>query len=206
MTELIVAVDSEPSREARVMIGALIAAGVRWFKIGVPMLLRPGGRRTADFIRHFDAHLLLDTKTYDTHDTVLRTVDAAVEIGAAMMTVHADCVIHTIGERRLKILAVRELTDGASIADGHSDERMADGIICSVQHASDIRSLTDKLLACPGIRPAGWPSDNHVSAATPAQARQAGADYIVVGRPIYGAPDPVAAARAILGALSGGEG
>lgn len=209
MTQLIVALDGEPGIETRLMMSRLMAeAGVRWFKVGMPMLMHHEGRRTADFIRHLATKMMLDAKTYDTRDTVLRTVDAAVEMGAAMLTVHADCVIHAADERRLKILSVRRLTDGTaarSVKIGHAGPpaaALAHGVICSVAEAQIMRPHTAKLLVCPGIRPAGWPADNHETAATPALALKAGANFIVVGRPIYAAADPVKAAQAILAELA----
>lgn len=209
MSELIVALDGEPGMETRAMISGLQAeAGVRWFKVGLPMLLDPQeGMRTAEFIRHCACQMMLDLKLYDTRDTVLRTVDAAVALGAAMLTVHADSVIHVAGERRLKILSVRRLTDGTaagSIKIGHAGPKaaaLAHGVICSVAEAQIMRPHTAKLLVCPGIRPEGWPADNHETSATPFRAAEAGANFIVVGRPIIAAADPVKAAQDILAEL-----
>lgn len=199
MTELIVALDGEPGLETRVMMSNLIEAGVRWFKVGVPMLLHPEGKRTADFTEWRGSKMMLDLKLYDTRDTVLRAVDAAVAIGAAMLTVHADCVPYVGAEDRLKIIAVRRLTDGTAGDNPVAWESAAAGFICPFSHVAAFRRLTDKaIIITPGIRPAGISPDNHVSRATPAQATMAGADYIVVGRPIYTAPDPVAAAKHIL--------
>ena len=78
------------------------------------------------------------------------------------------------------------------------DEKWCDGFICSAPIAVRLRRATDKLIVCPGIRPAGADVHNHKSRATPREAVEAGADYIVVGRPIYAVADPVAAARAII--------
>lgn len=202
MTKLVVAIDGEPRLETRAMMSDLMAAGIRWFKVGVPMLLHPEGRRTADFIRHLACQMMLDLKTYDTRDTVLRTVDAAVEMGASMLTVHADCVPYVAAEDRLRIIAVRRLTDGTAGNDPVAWETAAAGFVCPMTHAKALRHLTDKIIVCPGIRPAGAPADNHIAAATPAAAVLAGVDYIVIGRPIYAATDPVAAAQAIMNELA----
>ena len=196
MTELIVALDGEPGAKTRAMMSDLMVAGVRWFKVGVPMLLHPEGRRTADFIRHLACQMMLDLKLYDTRDTALRSVDAACEMGASMLTVHDDCLKHIAGEDRIKILAVRKLTDGTGQRPAHWG-RQADGIVCSVRHAQVVRRHTDTLLVCPGIRRTSGAPDNHKDIATASDACAAGADYIVVGRPIYAAADPVKAALAI---------
>ncbi len=203
MSALIVALDMKPGMEARALVSKLIAdAGVRWFKIGVPMLLdAEEGARTANFIRWGQAQMMLDLKLYDTRDTTLRAVDAAVKLGAAMLTIHADCVPYVAGEDRLKIIAVRRLTDGTAGYDPVAWETAAAGFVCPMTHTRALRHLTDKIIVCPGIRPAGAPSDNHIAPATPAEAVQAGADYIVVGRPIVAAPDPIKVAREIQATL-----
>ena len=201
MTTLIVALDGEPGIETRALMSELMVAGVRWFKVGVPMLLHPEGRRTADFIQHLAAQMMLDAKIYDIRDTVLRTVDAAIALGASMLTVHADCVPYVKAEDRLKIIAVRRLTDGTAGDSPVAWETAAAGFICPMTHVAALRQLTDKIIISPGIRPAGAAPDNHQAPATPEEAAQAGADYIVVGRPIIAAADPVKAACDIMAAL-----
>ncbi len=199
MTELIVALDAKLENHT---IFDLVFSGIKWFKIGVPMLLEPERLQdTISFIKYgTNAKIMLDLKLYDTRDTVLRTVDAAVDMGVSMMTVHIDSTIHLADEDRVKILAVRRLTDGTSChhelspilnVNGH-------GIICSVWDAARLRRHTRKLLVCPGIRPIGSQGDNHITPATPSDAAKFGADFIVVGRPIINAPDPVEAAKEIL--------
>jgi orotidine-5'-phosphate decarboxylase len=84
------------------------------------------------------------------------------------------------------------------------DARCA-GVVCSVREVADLKAFFghDFLTFCPGIRPAGGDRGDQQRTATPAEARAAGADYVVVGRPIVEAPDPVAAATAILAELAG---
>jgi len=84
-------------------------------------------------------------------------------------------------------------------------EAGADGVIASPQEAAAIRALPQargKLIVTPGVRPAGAASGDQKRIATPAAAIAAGADHIVVGRPIWASPDPAAAARAILAELA----
>lgn len=201
MTALIVALDT-PVAPARNLFENLRKNGVEWFKIGIPTLLEEPGQRLARDIALW-SKLMLDLKLYDTRDTVLRAVDSAIQIGAAMLTVHADCAVHTVEERRLKILGVQCLTDGTNDHRGSAQVALVDGVVCSVEHARFMRPHTDKLLVCPGIRPADWPAHNHLSAATPREAAEAGIDYIVVGRPIICAPDPAEAAKRIIADLEG---
>lgn len=201
MTGLIVALDA-PVDRARELYDAL-KRDVACFKIGVPLLLEDGGQQLARDIALW-SRLMLDAKIYDTRDTVLRIIEQVERIGAHLVTVHADCVAYARpATGAAAILAVSSLTDGTHAAPRAFSDAMiaADGLICSVAFAGVARRFTDKLLVCPGIRPGGTAPDNHQTTATPRQAAEAGADYIVVGRPIYTATDPVKAARAILGEL-----
>ncbi len=205
MTQLIVALDVEPGPGSRAMVHDLVVAGVSWFKIGVPMLCNQEGMETARYVKEVNPEigLMLDLKLYDTRDTVLRAVDAAIKMGVDMLTVHVSCTEHALG-RGVDILAVGRLTDGTASVYGSSDHLVdhvlpfADGIICTAWQAMGLRPKTDKLLVCPGIRPIGAEGDNHAIPATPRDAAKFGADFIVVGRPIYNSPDPVEAAKNIL--------
>lgn len=144
---------------------------------------------------------MLDLKALDTRDTILRIMEQVERIGAHLVTVHEDCVAHAMGFGAA-VLAVGMLTDGAAGRRGFArPTEGADGVVCSVLHAATTRSYHDKLIVCPGVRPAGLGQDNHAAAYSPRQAREAGVDYIVVGRPIIRAADPVAAATAILAEL-----
>lgn len=128
------------------------------------------------------------------------------------------------GDAGTKILAVTILTsldrgdlDDAMIIPGAPGELVverarralaagADGVIASPQEAAAIRALPEakgKLIVCPGVRPAGAALGDQKRVATPAEALRAGADHIVVGRPITGAEDPAAAARAVLAEIAG---
>jgi orotidine-5'-phosphate decarboxylase len=127
------------------------------------------------------------------------------------------------GAAPTKILAVTLLTsldradlDAAMILPGalpdlaveradRALEAGADGVIASPQEAARIRALPSaagKLIVTPGVRPAGTPAHDQKRTATPAEALRAGADHLVIGRPIWAAPDPAAAARAILAEMA----
>jgi orotidine-5'-phosphate decarboxylase len=89
---------------------------------------------------------------------------------------------------------------------GRAFEAGADGVIASPAEAAMIRALpeaTGRLIVTPGVRPAGTAQDDQKRIATPHGAIEAGADHIVVGRPIHRAPDPRAAAQAILDNIRG---
>jgi orotidine-5'-phosphate decarboxylase len=176
------------------------------------------------------APVFLDLKLHDIPNTVAGAVRALGGRGATMLTLHAGGgpamitaarqAAEEAGEERPILLAVTVLTsmDGATlhevgVAGGPSQQvlrlaRMAmdagaDGLVCSAREVALIRdSLGDgPLLVVPGIRPAGSAQGDQARVATPEEAVAAGADWIVVGRPITAAADPGAAARAIVAAL-----
>lgn len=219
MTELIVALDSDRAID---LIPNLARAGIRIFKLGVWAMLQPYVYPMAQtLIFNEGADWFADLKLYDTSDTVRRTAKRAFAAGAKFLTVHATpsmleaaMAAKPAGDYH-KVIAVGSLTDDPD-PEIHLDHLpfikmlwQTDGIICPVRVAKWFRNPRwgdhgadlGKLLICPGIRPLSISSTiigAHVNPATPAEARDAGADYIVVGRPIYDAPDPVAAARAIM--------
>ncbi len=209
MTELIVALDM-PALEARGLFNQLEReTDIIWFKVGVRTMLDYGGSSLCERIAE-RWNLMLDLKLYDTRDTVAATARRAFELGARFLTVHAtpsmlEAAMAAKTDERQKVLAVSKLTDTdpyKSDATSVASLLYADGLVCSTYVArwlrNTIASRTSQILVCPGIRAAEASSDNHISPATPSQARAAGADYIVVGRPIINAPDPIAAARAIM--------
>jgi orotidine-5'-phosphate decarboxylase len=230
MTELIVALDGPANTDPTALAERLCAeAEVTYFKIGPQLLFSRGCVGLIEIMVNlqFNAHVMFDFKFYDTVDTVRATVERARDLGAWAVTVHATprmLEAATAVEGRPKILAVGALTDDPD-PEIHRDHLPfiyalgeSDGIVCPVEVAAWFRGRgwgthgadRGKLLVCPGVRllTGSWAEylealDDHVSFAQPAQARAAGADYVVVGRPIYRAPDPVAAARAIMEELKG---
>jgi orotidine-5'-phosphate decarboxylase len=162
---------------------------------------------------------------YDIGETVKRGVERARERGIKFVTVHGDeeimrKAVEGRGESDfLKIFAITVLTslDNAALRKmGYAltveelvDLRVrkaiecgVDGIIASpLDHPDEIRKLAQHnglLIATPGIRPAGRAVDDHKRAATPAEAIESGADYLIVGRPIIAQDDPAKAALAII--------
>ena len=142
--------------------------------------------------------------------------------GAAMMREAAAAAAQAAaGRRRMKLLGVTVLTSlddgdldavGQKAPSGEQVRRLAllardsglDGVVCSPQEVASLRQACgpDFLLVVPGIRPAGAAVGDQKRVMDPRAARAAGADYLVIGRPITGAPDPAAAARALLAELA----
>lgn len=214
MTQLIVALDGDAADMGGVIYRLNIESRlVHWFKISGALLLQHNGMFLVKSMQQTggSVSLFADLKIYDTADTVYNISRRAFDLGARMLTVHAtpsmlEAAMRAKPNGDCKVLAVEFLTDHRTYRVGHGTASalngLADGAVCGVPAAywlrSSMPSSRNKILVCPGIRPAGWPSDNHVSPSTPAQAREAGADFIVVGRPVVNADDPVQAVRRIM--------
>ena len=203
---------------------------VSFWKIGLGMLTG-GGLALANELKHERGkRVFLDMKFFDIGATVEKAVRGIAQYDLDFLTVHGDPqVVRAAAEGRagsgLKILAVTVLTsldradlDANLIKPGdlaeitleraaRALEAGADGVIASPREAAAIRALPQamgKLIVTPGVRPAGAASGDQKRIATPAAAIAAGADHIVVGRPIWASADPAAAARAILAELAAG--
>lgn len=217
---LIIALDTPTAGDASAAVAAIgDAAGV--FKIGY-QLMPIGGIELARSLTLSGRRTFLDFKFLDIGSTVERGVRSVVRLGADFLTVHAEAdalkgaIAGRGDDRRLKILAVTILTSQTQeslAAQGYAGALIdlvlrraelavtlgADGVVASAQEAAAIRArFGDALrIVTPGIRPAGAPADDQKRVVSPADAIRAGADYLVVGRPVVGAADPAAAAAAI---------
>jgi orotidine-5'-phosphate decarboxylase len=216
---LIVALDLPGTAAAEAMI-ARLGDSVTFYKIGY-QLAYAGGLSLVRQLNEAGKKVFVDLKLHDIGNTVARGVESLSALGATFLTVHAypqtmKAAVEARGGSGLKILAVTVLTsydDGDLHAAGYrlsvSDlvevrARQAaalgiDGLVCSPEEAAALRRIVGHRmsLVTPGIRPAGSASDDQKRIMTPARAIAAGADYLVVGRPIVEAADPKAAAEAI---------
>jgi orotidine-5'-phosphate decarboxylase len=215
---LIVALDLPSVEAAEAMIGKLGDA-VTFYKIGY-QLAYAGGLPLVQKLAGAGKKVFLDLKMHDIGNTIARGVENVAKMGATFLTVHAypqtmKAAVEARGPN-LKILAVTVLTsydDGDLHAAGYrlnvSDlvEARAqqaqvlgvDGIVCSAEEAAHLHKIVghQMCLVTPGIRPAGSATGDQKRIMTPSRAIAAGADYLVVGRPILEAADPKAAAEAI---------
>ena len=200
---------------------------VGFYKIGLGMLTGGGLALANELKQDHGKRIFLDMKLYDIGATIEAAVRGLAQYDLDFLTVHGDPqVVRAAAEGRagteLKILAVTVLTslDRADLdanmikaGDVHAItleraaralEAGADGVIASPQEAAAIRSLPQargKLIVTPGVRPAGAASGDQKRIATPHQAITDGADHLVIGRPIWQAADPAAAARSVLASL-----
>jgi orotidine-5'-phosphate decarboxylase len=217
---LIVALDVSSVAAAGAMVERLGDA-VSFYKIGYQLAFAGGLDFAANLVRG-GKQVFLDLKLHDIGNTVAKGVESVAKLGATFLTVHAyPQTMHAAAEARqgsgLRILAVTVLTsyDDADLAAAGYDftvselvaERAAqardigvDGLVCSAEEAAAIRAIASAgmVLVTPGIRPAGADKGDQKRIMTPSAAIAAGADYLVIGRPIVEAADPKAAAAAIV--------
>ena len=220
---LIVALDVPSVAEARTLVARLDGL-VSFFKIGLWLQYAAGFDRLLDDLVAQGKSIFLDTKMFDIGETVKQGVARAAERGVRFVTVHGDDhIVRAAAEGKrgsgLKVLVVPVLTslDDNDLRDlgyrGNIGELIVegarrafacgcDGIIAAPRdNPNGIRraAAAERLLVVtPGVRLAGGARDDHKRSGTPAQAIAAGADYLVVGRPIIKSPDPAAAAAQII--------
>jgi orotidine-5'-phosphate decarboxylase len=218
--KIIVALDVPSAEEGLSLISALSDA-VGLFKIGLQSytadgqaLIRPAGK------------VFLDLKLHDIPNTVAKAVEAAAALGVKMLTLHlsggAEMIRAAVAARKnnMLLLGVTVLTSSTNetlretgVSERISDhvlrlarlgvENGIDGLVASPREARLLREeFGDKIrIVTPGIRPAGSDADDQKRFATPREALDAGADYLVIGRPITAAPDPRAAVDRIVDEL-----
>ena len=203
-----------------------LGPSVGFYKIGLGMLTGGGLALANELKSDHGKRIFLDMKLFDIGATVEAAVRGLAQFDLDFLTVHGDPhVVRAAAQAKgdMKILAVTILTslDRADLDAGlmvpgdlpeivttraaRALEAGADGVIASPQEAALIRALPEaagKLIVTPGVRPAGADLGDQKRVATPAEAIRAGADHVVVGRPVCRAADPAAAARSILEELA----
>ena len=215
---LIVALDLPGVEAAEAMIGKL-GDSVTFYKIGY-QLAYAGGLPLIGKLADRGKKVFIDLKLHDIGNTVARGVESIAKLGATFLTVHAypqtmKAAVEARGAN-LKILAATVLTsydDGDLHAAGYrlnvtdlvearaqqAQVLGVDGLVCSPEEAARLHKIVghQMQLVTPGIRPAGAATGDQKRIMTPGRAIAAGADFLVVGRPVVEAADPKAAAEAI---------
>jgi orotidine-5'-phosphate decarboxylase len=216
---LIVSLDLPALEPAEAMI-ARLGDSVTFYKIGY-QLVYAGGLSLARKLSSTGKKVFIDVKLHDIGNTVMRGVESLSTHGATFMTVHAypqtmQAAVEGRGNSGLKVLAVTVLTsynetdlqeagyrhtisDMVAMRARQAKALGVDGLVCSPEEVAALRAIVgDQMsLVTPGIRPAGSSAGDQKRIMTPARAIAAGADYLVVGRPIVEAADPKAVAEAI---------
>jgi orotidine-5'-phosphate decarboxylase len=216
---LIVALDLPSPEAAEAMVNRL-GDSVTFYKIGY-QLAYAGGLPLVGKLADKGKKVFIDLKLHDIGNTVMRGVESIAKLGATFLTVHAypqtmKAAVEGRAGSNLRILAVTVLTSyndddlhaagyrlGVSeLVEARAQQAQVlgvDGLVCSPEEAGNLRKIVGHQmnLVTPGIRPAGASSGDQKRIMTPARAIAAGADYLVVGRPVMEAADPRAAAEAI---------
>jgi orotidine-5'-phosphate decarboxylase len=221
---LILALDVPTVAAAEAMVEVL-EESVTFYKVGYQLAYSKGGLEFAESLAQAGYRVFLDLKLHDIGNTVAKGVENVARMGVHFLTVHAyPQTMHAAVAARgdsLHILAVTVLTsyDDADLAAagydftvgelaaeraGQARDIGVDGLICSAAEAGRLRAIvgSDLLLVTPGIRPAGAGVGDQKRVMTPKAAIAAGADYLVVGRPILEAVDPKAAADQIISEIA----
>ena len=223
MNPLIIALDVETAGEAREIVRQT-ASVVDIYKVGMELYAAAG----MEFVRELTSEgkqVFLDMKFYDIGETVRRAVKQVANSGVRFLTIHGSesvmrAAVDGRGDSILQLLAVTVLTsfDQSDLADlGYTcsvedlvDLRVrkamaakVDGIVCSPLEAARVRAITGQqaVLVTPSVRSAGAGKGDQKRVATPREAIDAGANYLVIGRQVTRAADPALAVREILGEL-----
>jgi len=225
---LIVALDL-PSVDAAEAMVSRLGESVLFYKIGYQLAFA-GGLPFAAGLIAAGKQVFLDLKLHDIGNTVTKGVESVAQLGATFLTVHAypqtmKAAVEGKRGSKLRILAVTVLTsyDDADLAAAGYDMSVpelaaarasqardtgVDGLVCSAEEVANLRNIVGPgmTLVTPGIRPAGSATGDQKRIMTPAHAIEAGADYLVVGRPIVDAGDPKDAAERIVSEIEQAKG
>lgn len=223
--KLIVALDLPSVAAASAMVERL-GDSVNFYKVGME-LTYAGGLSLVSELARAGKKVFLDLKLHDIPNTVARATEQVVELGATFLTIHAypqtmKAAAAAAKGSGLKLLAVTVMTsyDDSDLKEagyafgvkdlvarraGQARDAGIDGLILSPEETAAMRVLLGQgmLLVTPGVRPAGADLADQKRVMTPARAIAQGANYLVVGRPVTQAPDPKAAAQAIVMEIAG---
>ncbi|EDY82916.1 orotidine 5'-phosphate decarboxylase [Verrucomicrobiia bacterium DG1235] len=221
--ELILALDIEDRKDALTLL-ANAGPELKWAKIGLQMFTKYGPdyvRQIADLGKN----VFLDLKLHDIPNTVAKAIESVGKLPIQMLTIHTCggkemmqwavqaqeninpnlqllgvTVLTSMDQTSLDLLGIQQTpAERVTHLAGLAREAGMSGLVCSTHEVQTIRAAHGDhfKLVTPGVRPTGSAAGDQKRIMTPAQAKQVGSNYIVVGRPIYGAEDPAAAVAAI---------
>lgn len=221
---IVVAMDYDNADDCLTMARRLSPEDCR-LKVGKELFTR-SGPAVVEQLQSLGFDIFLDLKFHDIPNTTAGAVRAAAELGVWMVNVHAsggERMMNAAREAVDKVSGRRPLLIGVTVLTSMTDEDLRsvgvtrspmeqvvhlaelshksglDGVVCSAQEAQAIRQQrgSDFCLVTPGIRPADSAADDQRRTLTPEEAIAAGSHYLVIGRPITRAPDPIARCREI---------
>ncbi len=222
---MIVPLDFASVDEAEKMV-ATLGDAASFYKIGMQLVFAGGLPLISQLVAE-GKRIFLDMKLLDIDNTIAGGVDSIARLGVTFTTIHAypkamraavetlrRAEQHSAGLGLLAVTVLTSMEDDDVHAAGYAqpaaelvttraaDARRAgmDGIVCSPLEIAAVRNIVgpDMAIVTPGIRPAGAAADDQKRIMTPTDAIKAGANYLVIGRPITAADDPAAAARAVM--------
>ncbi|HEX3474422.1 MAG TPA: orotidine-5'-phosphate decarboxylase [Kofleriaceae bacterium] len=221
---LIAAIDAPGRVEADALVDRL--AGVpSWLKIGLELFCAEGPQVVADYVAR-GCRVMLDLKLYDIPETVARATARVATLGAGLLTVHVsggramlEAAVRSAGGAHVLAVTVLTSLDEADLAQVGAQGPISElvvtrarlaiaagcaGVVTSPHEIAAVRAIAPPgfLIVTPGVRAAGDARGDQKRVLTAHEARAAGADLVVVGRPLRNARDPAAAARAIVAELA----
>jgi orotidine-5'-phosphate decarboxylase len=221
---LIAALDTPTRDEADALVNRL--GGVpSWVKIGLELFCAEGPSIVRDYGKR-GLSVMLDLMLHDIPETVARATAKGASLGAGLLTVHAaggramlEAAVKNAGDMRVLAVTVLTSLDDGDLAEigangpvGELVKKRAElahragchGIVASPHEVGAVRAIVPRefLIVTPGVRPAGTAAGDQKRVMTPKQARDAGSDLVVVGRPLRDAADPAEAARAVVAELA----
>ena len=227
-TEVILALDVESRNRAESLIEAT-GDELLWIKIGLQSYLRDGPEFIHDIAAR-GKKIFPDLKLHDIPNTMGKAIESLADLPVSMLTIHASAgqvaatrcaetmskflpnatllavtVLTSLDKKSLQSLGVRRSTEDQVVNLAClAVEAGVDGIVCSPREIRPLRQVlsSEISLVTPGIRLAGSPLDDQKRVMTPAEAAKAGANYLVIGRPILAAQDPAVALAAIRSELN----
>jgi orotidine-5'-phosphate decarboxylase len=227
MSEIIVALDLPSAHQALDLVDGL-GDSIGFYKVGSPLFTRAGPQFVAE-LRARGKRVFLDLKYHDIPSTVANAVESAAQLDVELVTLHAsggDAMMRAareaVGDDGPRLLGVTILTSFTAVDVEQvwnkeilsvRDEvgRLANlaveaGLHGVVTSPLEVESLKRRhgsgfIVVTPGIRPSGEGLGDQVRTATPIEAARAGSDFLVIGRPVHGAADPLAVVRAVLAEL-----
>lgn len=216
--QIILALDVDNLMKAKYLVNKLYPK-IKIFKVGPPLFMA-AGPKIIQFIHKIGAEVFLDLKFFDIPHTVANSLRQAVALKVKMLTLHIlggkdmlKIAVQTVKQEASRLKIKRPFLIGVTVltsqsASGKDVLRLAklglncglDGIVCSVREAKLLRKKIRQkfVMVVAGIRPQAASGDDQKRIATAKEAREAGADFMVVGRPILKAKDPLKAVKELI--------